>query len=121
MNRIVTAVLIAILSSACASSSFLNRIDKVTQRDINNAIAINSDSAIKDGLGMQCAIWIGMQKPVINRVLSYPTSGPLSAIAKRRAIETLKTTLRPQFEAACAPVLMDERQRLARFALLFGE
>jgi hypothetical protein len=113
-------ILALFLFTACAGN-FLTQVRTVAANDVRDAVAINSDPAVPDPVGRQCVAWIQTAQPDIERVLSYPTSGVLSVIAKRRAIENLRVKLRPEFEVACAPVLMDERQRLIRFAALFGK
>lgn len=118
MKKVLVAMLL-VLASGCMSS-MLKGISNVAQRDMADAIAINIDPAVQDKRGEQCTFWLNAHKPTVQRVLEYPTSGPLSKIAKRRALEILAEQMRPGFEIACAPVLMDERVRLARYAAFFG-
>lgn len=112
--------IVALFIFAGCTSNFMTQVRTVAANDVRDAVTINSDPTVPDAVGTQCVAWIQTAQPDIDRVLSYHTSGVLSIIAKRRAIENLRAKLQPEFEVACAPVLMDERQRLARFAALFG-
>lgn len=119
MKKISIVVIVAILSSGCASS-FLQQVSRVTKQDLHDTLVSSTDASVKDDDMTMCVIWIGNQQPNIDRVLNLPVSGILSKAAKRRAVEMLFVKLRPSFNRACAPVMADERQRFVRFAALFG-
>lgn len=117
MKRILVLAIL-VLATGCVST-FMTRVAAISKPDLHDALAINANPDNQDPQGMQCVIWIATQQPVIDKVLNAKVSGALSAIAKRRSIENLREKLRPGFQNACAPVLMDERTRLARYAGLF--
>jgi hypothetical protein len=118
------AALSLLALAGCASTSkdspdqLLTKLDKFVMTDLDSAIAVAQ--AHNDPMAAQCFLTIrqlvGTATPTAEQV-----KGVVSAWETARATRlSLQSGAASPLKAACAPIMLDEREFIARLLLMFG-